>query len=204
MTKWFDTNYHYIVPEISAGQRFRLAFTQAIDQFEEAAAHGIPARPVLLGPVTFLSLAKSADGADEPLSLLDALLPVYEDVLVQLARKGASWVQVDEPLLVTDLSDKARRAFRHAYAHLASSGVKLMLTTYFGDLGDNLDLALKLPVSGLHVDLVRGTRQGAEMLRKKPAETVISLGLVDGRNVWRADLRELVKNCPAVRGCLRQ
>ena len=192
MTKWFDTNYHYIVPEISAGQRFRLAFTQAIDQFEEAAARGIPARPVILGPVTFLSLAKSVDGAEDPLTFLDALLPVYEDVLVQLARKGASWVQVDEPLLVTDLSDKVRRAFKHAYAHLASSGVKLMLTTYFGDLGDNLDLALKLPVSGLHVDLVRGTQQGAEILRKKPAETVISLGLVDGRNVWRADLRELV------------
>jgi 5-methyltetrahydropteroyltriglutamate--homocysteine methyltransferase len=192
MTKWFDTNYHYIVPEISTGQRFRLAFTQVIDQFEEAVAGGIPARPVILGPVTFLSLAKSSDGVEDPLSFLDAVLPVYEDVLDRLARKGASWVQVDEPLLVTDLSDQARRAFKHAYAHLAASGVKLMLTTYFGDLGDNLDLALKLPVSGLHVDLVRGTRQGAEILRKKPVETVLSLGLVDGRNVWKADLQELV------------
>jgi 5-methyltetrahydropteroyltriglutamate--homocysteine methyltransferase len=195
MTKWFDTNYHYIVPEISPGQRFRMAFTQAIEQFEEAVARGIPARPVILGPVTFLSLAKSAEGSEDPLTLLDALLPVYEDVLVQLARKGASWVQVDEPLLVTDLPDKARRAFTQAYARLASSGgVKLMLTTYFGDLGDNLELALKLPVSGLHVDLVRGSRQGEDILRKKPPETVFSLGLVDGRNVWRADLRQLVQN----------
>ncbi len=194
MTKWFDTNYHYIVPEISAGQRFRLAFTQAVDQFEEAAARGISARPVILGPVTFLSLAKSADGAEDPLSLLDALLPVYEDVLARLARKGASWVQVDEPLLVTDLSDEARRAFTRAYARLASPGVKLMLATYFGDLEDNLELALKLPVAGLHVDLVRGKRQGEDILRKKPAHTVFSLGVVDGRNVWKADLRQLVQN----------
>jgi len=192
MTKWFDTNYHYIVPEISAGQRFRLAFTQAIDQLEEAAAGGVAARPVLLGPVTFLSLAKPGEGAADPLSLLDGILPVYKDVLERLARKGASWVQMDEPLLVTDLSDKARKAFKHAYAHLASSGMKLMLTTYFGDLRENLDLALKLPVSGLHLDLVRGPRQGAEVLRRKPADIFFSLGLVDGRNIWRADLQELV------------
>jgi 5-methyltetrahydropteroyltriglutamate--homocysteine methyltransferase len=192
MTKWFDTNYHYIVPEISAGQKFRLAFTQAIDQFKEAAAAGVHARPVILGPVTFLTLAKPAEGVDDPLSFLDGILPVYADVLEQLARSGASWVQVDEPILVTDLSDKARSAFKNAYAHLAASGMKLMLTSYFGDLGDNLDLALKLPVSGLHVDLVRGTRQGAQILKKKPSELVFSLGLVDGRNIWRANLQGLV------------
>ena len=192
MTKWFDTNYHYIVPEISAGQKFRLAFTQAIDHFTEAVAAGIPARPVILGPVTFLALAKPSEGAVDPLSFMDGILPVYAEALEKLARAGASWVQVDEPLLVTDLSEAARRAFKHAYAHLAASGVKLMLTTYFGDLGDNLDLALKLPVSGLHVDLVRGMRQGAEIVRKKPREMVFSLGLVDGRNVWRADLQDLV------------
>ena len=177
MTKWFDTNYHYIVPEISADQRFRLAFTQAIDHFSEAAAAGVSARPVILGPVTFLSLAKSTDGSGDPLRLLDGILPVYTDMLERLARAGASWVQVDEPVLVTDLTDAARQGLKHAYAHLASTGVKIMLTTYFGDLGDNLDLALKLPVSGLHVDLVRGTRQGAEILRKKPSDTVFSLGL---------------------------
>jgi 5-methyltetrahydropteroyltriglutamate--homocysteine methyltransferase len=192
MTKWFDTNYHYIVPELSDGQRFHLASTRVIDSYTEAVAAGVPARPVLLGPVTFLSLAKASDGAQDPLSLLDGLLPVYTDVLEQLARKGASWVQIDEPLLVTDLTDKARKAFKTAYARLASSGLKLMLTTYFGDLRENLDLALKLPVSGLHVDLVRGPRQGAEILRKKPADMVFSLGLVDGRNIWRSDLQELV------------
>jgi 5-methyltetrahydropteroyltriglutamate--homocysteine methyltransferase len=194
MTKWFDTNYHYIVPELSADQSFRLAFRQSIDHFEEAAAHGIAARPVILGPVTFLSLAKVAEGRKEDqFYFLDGILPVYQEVLVQLASKGASWVQMDEPILVTELSDKVRRAFSHAYAHLSASGVKLMLTTYFGDLKENLDLALKLPVSGLHLDLVRGGGQGAKILRKHPPEIVISLGLVDGRNVWKADLRELVK-----------
>jgi 5-methyltetrahydropteroyltriglutamate--homocysteine methyltransferase len=192
MTKWFDTNYHYIVPEISPRQEFRLASTRSVEQYEEAAAAGISARPVILGPVTFLSLAKPAEGAAEPLSFLDAILPVYEEVLARLADKGAAWVQVDEPLLITDLSDAARRAFTRAYTRLASGGPKLMLTTYFGDLGENLDLALGLPVSGLHVDLVRGPRQGAEILRRKPSEIVLSLGLVDGRNVWRADLQELV------------
>ena len=193
MTKWFDTNYHYIVPEISVGQRFRFAFTQVIDHLEEAAAAGIAARPVLLGPVTFLALAKAADGAADPLTLLDGILPVYKEVLGRLARKGASWVQVDEPLLVTDLPDDVRTAFRRAYDHLAVSGVKIMLTTYFGDVRENLELALTLPVSGLHVDLVRGPRQGAEILKRRPKDLVFSLGLVDGRNIWRADLEELVK-----------
>ena len=191
MTKWFDTNYHYIVPEISSGQSFRLSSTQAVDQLQEAASHGVSARPVLLGPVTFLSLAKPTEKSGDPLSKLDAILPVYEEVLADLARKGASWVQVDEPLLVTDLSAPARAAFAKAYARLGAAA-KIMLTTYFGDLADNLDLALSLPVAGLHVDLVRGTRQAAEILRRKPAHTVFSLGLIDGRNIWRADLEAAV------------
>jgi 5-methyltetrahydropteroyltriglutamate--homocysteine methyltransferase len=193
MTKWFDTNYHYIVPEISAGQEFRLTFTQATDALAEAKAAGIAARPVLLGPVTFLSLAKSADGGPAPLSLLDRILPVYGEILERLARAGAAWVQMDEPLLVTDLSGDARAAYTAAYDRLARTGVKIMLTTYFGELKENLDLALKLPVAGLHVDLVRGPAQGAELLKRKPRDLVLSLGLVDGRNVWRSDLEALVK-----------
>ena len=191
MTKWFDTNYHYIVPEISSGQRFRLSSTLAMDQLQEAASLGISTRPVLLGPVTFLSLAKPTEKSSDPLARLDAILPVYEEVLADLARKGAAWIQVDEPLLVTDLSGAARAAFVKAYARMGSAA-KIMLTTYFGDLADNLDLALSLPVAGLHVDLVRGTRQAAEILRRKPAHTVFSLGLIDGRNIWRADLEAAV------------
>lgn len=195
MTKWFDTNYHYIVPEIDARQRFHLSLTQTIDHFEEARALGIKTRPVLLGPVTFLSLAKPADGKSNPLSLLDGVLPVYEQVLTRLAEMGADWVQVDEPILVTDLDDRGRRAFQSAYARLGKvAGLKIMLATYFGDLRENLDLVLKSPLAGLHVDLVRGSAHADEILRKKPKELVFSLGLVDGRNIWKADLEAAIRS----------
>ena len=192
MTKWFDTNYHYIVPEIGPGTRFALSSTKAVDHLEEASALGVKTRPVLLGPVSFLALAKATDKSGDPLSRLDALLPVYDEQLAALAGAGAEWVQVDEPLMVTDLSSAARSAFARAYARLAKAPAKIMLTTYFGDLGDNLELALSLPVAGLHVDLVRGTRQAAEILRRKPTRLAFSLGLIDGRNIWAADLEAAV------------
>jgi 5-methyltetrahydropteroyltriglutamate--homocysteine methyltransferase len=194
MTKWFDTNYHYIVPEIDARQRFRLSFTQSVDHFAEARALGIETRPVLLGPVTFLSLAKAADGKTDPFSLLDGVLPVYEEALTRLAALGAGWVQVDEPILVTDLEDRKRRAFKRAYARIGNvAGLKVMLATYFGDLRESLDLVLKLPLAGVHVDLVRGPSQADEIVRRKPKDLVFSLGLVDGRNVWRADLEAAIQ-----------
>jgi len=194
MTKWFDTNYHYIVPEIEARQRFRLSFTQTIDHFEEARSLGVKTRPVLLGPVTFLSLAKPADGKTDPLSLLDGVLPVYEQTLARLAGLGAGWVQMDEPILVTDLDEPARQAFKRAYARLRNAaGLKIMLATYFGDLRENLDLVLESSLAGLHVDLVRGSAHGDEILLKKPKELVFSLGLVDGRNIWKADLEPAIR-----------
>ena len=193
MTKWFDTNYHYIVPQVDAQQRFRLSFTKAIDHFEEARALGVKTRPVLLGPVTFLSLAKPADGKTDPLSLLDGVLPVYEQTLARLSGLGAGWVQMDEPILVTDLDEPARKAFPRAYARLRKvAGLKIMLATYFGDLRENLDLVLESSLAGLHVDLVRGPAQGEKILSKKPKELVLSLGLVDGRNIWKADLEQAV------------
>lgn len=190
MTKWFDTNYHYLVSELAAGQRFALSSTRILDQFAEAKALGYQTRPVLLGPVTFLSLAKG-DGVD-PLDLLDALLPVYEDVIWKLVELGADWVQIDEPALVLDLSDAQRDAFRRAYARLATKGAKLMLTSYFGGLGDNLDLAVELPVHGLHVDLVRAPDQLAPVAARLRATQLLSLGVIDGRNVWRADLDAII------------
>jgi 5-methyltetrahydropteroyltriglutamate--homocysteine methyltransferase len=194
MTKWFDTNYHYIVPEIDARQRFQLSFTQTIDHFGEAKALGINTRPVLLGPVTFLSIAKPADGTSDPLSHLDGVLPMYEQVLSRLSEMGADWVQVDEPILVTDLDERGRRAFQSAYARLGkAAGLKIMLATYFGDLRENLDLVLKSPLAGLHVDLVRGSAHAEDILRRKPKELVFSLGLVDGRNIWKADLEAAIR-----------
>ena len=193
MTKWFDTNYHYMVPEFSRGQTFTLAATKPVDEFREAKELGFNTRPVLLGPVSYLLLGKSKDEALDPLSLLPGLLPVYAELLRRLAVEGADWVQIDEPCLVLDLDDAARGAFGHAYEALAgAAGIRLMLTTYFGGLDDALDTALALPVAGLHVDLARAPDQIAGLLAKAPAELVLSLGAIDGRNIWRADLPALL------------
>jgi 5-methyltetrahydropteroyltriglutamate--homocysteine methyltransferase len=146
-------------------------------------------RPVLLGPVSFLLLGKAVTPGLDRLSLLPALLPVYVDLLMQLRLAGADWVQMDEPCLVLDLDAAARAAYVECYAHLrASCPLKLLLATYFGALGDNLDTALALPVDGLHIDLVRAPGQLEEILLRIPVSMALSLGLVDGRNVWRTDL----------------
>ncbi len=194
MTKWFDTNYHYMVPELAPDQTFTLASTKPIDEFLEAKALGYQTRPVLLGPVTYLLLAKSKQKGFDTLSLLDRLLPVYADVLKRLGESGAEWLQIDEPALVLDLSNEARAAFGKAHAVLknAAPGLKLLLTTYFGALDDNLDTALNLPVAGLHIDLVRAPQQLEDVLAKAPANLVLSLGVIDGRNIWRADLNALL------------
>jgi 5-methyltetrahydropteroyltriglutamate--homocysteine methyltransferase len=190
MTKWFDTNYHYIVPELEADTRLALNRLKVVDDFREAKAQGYETRPVLLGPVTWLSLAKGR-GID-PFDALDEVLGLYAAILGQLAEAGAEWVQIDEPILVTDLNDVQRRAFVRGYARLARSGLKLMLTTYFGGLEDNLALAASLPVAGLHVDLVRAPEQLDAVLKAAPRTLLLSLGVIDGRNVWRADLEALL------------
>jgi 5-methyltetrahydropteroyltriglutamate--homocysteine methyltransferase len=191
MTKWFDANYHYIVPELERGQRFRLASAKPANEYREARAAGIDATTVLIGPLTFLLLAKTRGAAFDRLSLLDALLPVYGDVLDSLAAAGATWVQLDEPCLALDRSDAERAAYRRAYKALAARAgkLKLLVATYFAGLGDNLDTALALPVQGLHVDLVRAPEQLEPLLAKWPkGGRVLSAGVIDGRNVWRADL----------------
>ena len=188
MTKWFDTNYHYIVPEFTPGQRFALSSAKIIDDYREAKALGIDTRPVLLGPVTFLSLGK-AKGDFSPLDLIDDVLPVYAEILATLRAIGADWVQIDEPVFVLDLTEKQKSALTLTYETLAPVAPKIMLATYFGALDDNLDLAAALPVSGLHVDLVRAPLQFEPVLaRLRESAITLSLGVIDGRNVWRADL----------------
>jgi 5-methyltetrahydropteroyltriglutamate--homocysteine methyltransferase len=192
MTKWFDTNYHYIVPELSAGQHFRLRGDKALAEFREARALGHAARPVLLGPVSFLLLSKTTDGSDR-LRLLDALLPAYAELLGRLAAAGSDWVQLDEPCLVQDLDASAREGFRRAYAALAAPPApRILLATYFGPLGDNLDLAARLPVQGLQVDLVRAAGQLDAVLDALPRERVLCAGIVDGRNIWRSQPRKVM------------
>ncbi|OOG47791.1 5-methyltetrahydropteroyltriglutamate--homocysteine S-methyltransferase [Rhodanobacter sp. C01] len=186
MTKWFDTNYHYLVPELETGQRFALNGDKPLAEFREAQAQGHQARPVLLGPVSFLLLSKTVDGSDR-LDLLDALLPVYIELLGQLADAGADWVQLDEPCLVLDQDGDDHAAYRHAYAALAPAHTpRLLLASYFGALGDNLKLATTLPVDGLHIDLVRAPEQLDSVLDALPASHILSVGVVDGRNIWRS------------------
>jgi 5-methyltetrahydropteroyltriglutamate--homocysteine methyltransferase len=194
MTKWFDTNYHYIVPEFTADQTFRLSSSKPVDEFLEAKALGVHTRPVLVGPVTFLKLGKAKTGDFDTLSLLPRLLPVYAEVLKRLHSAGADWVQIDEPVLVLDLTDEERAALKTAYAELAKAapGLKILVATYFGALDGNLDTAAALPVAGLHIDLKRGAGQLDAVLAKAPKGLVLSLGVIDGRNVWRADLEAVL------------
>ena len=199
MTKWFDTNYHYIVPELRAGQTFRARPAKAVDEFREAVAAGHVARPVLIGPLTFLRMAKTVDGSD-PLALLDALLPAWLDVLDALAEAGADWVQVDEPVLVLDLDDATRDAYRHAYARIAErSRVRILLATYFGGPDDNLALLASLPVAGFHVDLVRGANDLPAFLDALPGTAILSAGVLDGRNIWLSAPDTLLPRIEALR-----
>lgn len=186
MTKWFDTNYHYLVPEFSATTRFRVASERLFDEVAQARLAGHPVKAVLLGPLSFLWLGKAAD--IDRLALLDQLLPVYETILARLKTLGADWVQIDEPILGLDLPDAWRHAFAPAYWQLARSGAQLLLASYFSPLQDNLRLACQLPVAGLHVDAVRAPEELVGVTDWLPAHKVLSVGVVDGRNIWRTDL----------------
>ncbi|OKP20236.1 5-methyltetrahydropteroyltriglutamate--homocysteine S-methyltransferase [Serratia fonticola] len=187
MTKWFNTNYHYMVPEFTQGQQFKLGWTQLLDEVDEALALGHKIKPVLLGPVTYLWLGKVKGEQFDRLSLLNDILPVYQQVLAELAKRGIEWVQIDEPALVLELPNAWLEAFKPAYAALQGQ-VKLLLTTYFDSIGHNLNTIRELPVQGLHVDLVAGKDDAAALNNALPKEWVLSLGVINGRNVWRADV----------------
>lgn len=188
MTKWFDTNYHYIVPEFDRATRFRLNPQRLLAQLAEARAQGVSAKPVIIGPVTYLWLGKSKDDSDR-LALLDDLLPVYAELLTLLADQGVDWVQIDEPALVTELDGDWRHAFHLAYHQLKACPVRLLLTTYFGELRENLQLACELPVAGLHVDAVSSASEVSRVADWLPVHKVLSLGVINGRNVWKTDLQ---------------
>ncbi len=187
MTKWFDTNYHYIVPEFSSATEFKLDPARLLEQLAEARTQGIAAKPVLIGPVTYLALGKAKDGTSK-LELLQRLLPVYAQLLDALATQGVEWVQMDEPILVTELDADWQHAFNTAYHHLKSCRIKLLLATYFGQLAENKYLAANLPVAGLHIDAINGQDDVQQLLGLLPAHKVLSLGVINGRNIWKTDL----------------
>lgn len=187
MTKWFDTNYHYIVPEFDAGTQFKLDASRLLGQLAEAKAQGVKAKPVIIGPLTYLALGKVKDGSDK-LALLPRLLPVYVELLAVLAGQGAEWVQIDEPILVTELEPKWQDAFSVAYRALDTGAVKLLLATYFGPLQENLPLACALPVQGIHLDAINARNEVDQLISILPPDCVVSLGVVNGRNIWKTDL----------------
>lgn len=191
MVKWFNSNYHYMVPEFTRETVFSLNDNRLLGEIAEAKAAGVSFKPVLIGPVTYLWLGKEKDGSDR-LDLLDKLLPVYETLLERLADAGAEWVQIDEPALVTTLDDKWREAFRHAYKYLACTSPKLLIATYFSDLGANLALLSELVVDGVHLDAVNAESEIAALVDSLAETKVLSLGVIDGRNIWKSDLDKIL------------
>ncbi len=206
MTKWFDTNYHYIVPEFSDATSFALKpGSYFVEEYKEAKAQGHNARPVLVGPVSYLLLGKMK-GGKSALSLLPKLLPVYTALLAELKAAGAEWVQIDEPHLALDLSAEAKEAYKTAYAELSKSGLKLMLTTYFAGLRDNAELAFGLGTAGVHIDLAREPAQLDAALKAVKPNQILSLGVVDGRNIWKnnyANSLALINKAKAALGAER-
>ncbi len=189
MTKWFDTNYHYIVPEFEKNTQFSLNAKRLLQQIQEAKQEGIKAKPVIIGPVTYLWLGKSKDGSNK-LELLDDLINVYAQLLHELEESGIEWVQLDEPILVMELSQDWQHALRKAYYQLQASSLNLLLATYFGQLQENLQLVCELPVNGLHLDAINAKDEVAKVIDWLPSHKILSLGIVNGRNIWKTDLTE--------------
>ena len=189
MTKWFDTNYHYLVPELGPDSSFSGGVRWFFDEVKEALALGCPVKPVLIGPVTYLWLSKAAAPGFDRLSLLPALLAAYERILRELYALGVEWVQLDEPALCTELEETWLEAYETAYPALSSAGVKLLLATYFGSASEYVARLVRLPVQGFHIDLVRAPEQHDVWRTLLPKDAVLSAGVVDGRNIWRTDLR---------------
>ena len=194
MTKWFDTNYHYLVPELSADTAFDGGVDWLFDEVDEALAQGLSPKPVILGPISFLWLSKVHGAAADfdRLGLLPRLVQAYRRILAGFQQRGVQWVQVDEPVLCLDLPADWLAAFQPAYDELATPGLKLLLATYFDTAADHAVLAAQLPVQGFHIDLVRAPQQLASWLAALPPQAVLSVGVVDGRNIWRSDLGRIL------------
>ena len=189
MTKWFDTNYHFIVPEFDNNTSFSLDASRLLKQVKEAQAQGVNVKPVLVGPVTYLWLGKSKDDVNK-LALLDDLLIVYAQLLDALQKEGIEWVQFDEPILVTELSEEWQHALRKAYFQLGNKAVKILLASYFGELQENLQLACELPVAGLHLDAINAKDEISKVIDWLPSYKILSLGVINGRNIWKTNLIE--------------
>jgi len=208
MTKWLDTNYHYIVPEFYKNQEFSLFSGKIVNEFVRAKQLGIKTKPVIIGPVSYLLLGKEKEAGFDKIDLIKKLLPVYLQILTELKDQGAEWIQFDEPFLALDINDKAKAAYQYVYAEISKQfpQLKVLVATYFEGLKDNLSLATNLPVQALHIDLVRCPEQLDEVLNAIPATLTLSLGVVDGRNIWKNDFEQslaIIKKAVAQLGSQR-
>lgn len=195
MTKWLDTNYHYIVPEFTASQTFKISDTNIFDNFDAAKQIiGEKAKPVLIGPVSYLLLGKEKEKGFERIDLIQNLIPVYIEIINRLKTQGAQWIQLDEPCLALDLTQKEKAAFEQAYQQISTQtkGINLLIATYFDALLDNTELAVNLPISALHIDLVRAPEQLEEVLSFIPDGLKLSVGIIDGRNVWKNNYQKSI------------
>ncbi len=201
MTKWFNTNYHYIVPEFSKEDTFEVSWPQLFEEVNEAVQAGHKVKPVLLGPLSYLYLGKEIEDGFDRLTLLPRLLTAYQAILAKLAKQGVEWVQIDEPILALELEKSWLDAFKLAY-QVIRSDVKVLLTTYFDSVVDSLDRIVELSVDGLHVDLSAAPEQLDAVLAKLPQNWVLSLGVVNGRNVWRSDVKTQLARLQPVKAVL--
>ena len=193
MTKWFDTNYHYIVPEFKPNQKFKLTFSKIIDEFLEAKIFGIKTRPVILGPLSFLYLGKSTSKKYDRLSLLSKLLPVYKQIFNSLKDFGAEWIQVDEPILSLDIERNLKKKFISTYNLLSKDSPKILLTSYFSSVYPNFSLLKEINVDGIHVDLVNTENKDLnKILQNFPKNKFFSAGLINGRNIWKNNLSKSI------------
>ncbi len=195
MTKWFDTNYHYIVPEFYKNQKFNLINLKFIDEFTEAKKLGIITKPILPGPVSYLLLGKEKEPGFDRINLLENLLPVFFDMLKMLISNGAKWVQFDEPFLALDLTQNQKKAFQTAYSRIKENfpEINVLVATYFEGLRDNLELVTGLPVDAIHLDLVKAPEQLEQIMNLIGEDKILSLGIVDGRNIWKNNFENSLK-----------
>ncbi|MCX9564612.1 5-methyltetrahydropteroyltriglutamate--homocysteine S-methyltransferase, partial [Vibrio cholerae] len=201
MTKWFNTNYHYIVPEFSSHDTFNVSWPQLFEEVNEALQAGYDVKPVLLGPISYLYLGKEVEEGFDRLTLLPRLLTAYQAILSKLAKQGVQWVQIDEPILALELEPRWQEAFKLAY-QVIRGDVKLLLTTYFDSVLDTLDKIVELPVDGLHVDISAAPAQLETIVNRLPSDWVLSAGVINGRNVWRADLSAILARLQPVKTLL--
>ncbi|WAL78264.1 5-methyltetrahydropteroyltriglutamate--homocysteine S-methyltransferase [Shewanella sp. DAU305] len=202
MTKYFNTNYHYLVPELTQNQEFSIAYEQFFDEVSEAQALGYKAKPVLLGPVSYLHLAKTVGQEFDKLSLLPNLLTAYADILARFAAQGVEWVQLDEPVLALELDLHWQAAMTKTYQALSTANVKVLLASYYGGIAHHQALVSALPVAGLHLDLVTAPDQLTVFANALRCEQILSAGVVNGRNVWAAEIDLIAERIGAVAGDL--